>query len=54
MSQAKSVGKTWEPEDELESSLKIFFDSTAEDNLNIESIYALGTGLVMNRSKDES
>ena len=37
----------WKPEDGLESSLNIFFDSTAEDNLNIESIYALGTGLVM-------
>lgn len=37
----------WKPEDGLESSLNIFFDSTAEDNLNIESIYALGTGLVI-------
>jgi hypothetical protein len=36
----------WEPEDGLESSLNVFFDSTAEDNLNIESIYALGSGLV--------
>jgi len=36
----------WKPEDGFESSLNIFFDSTAEDNLNIESIYALGTGLV--------
>jgi hypothetical protein len=36
----------WKPEDGLESSLNIFFDSTAEDNLNIESIYALATGLV--------
>jgi hypothetical protein len=36
----------WKPEGGLESSLNIFFDSTAEDNLNIESIYALGTGLV--------
>jgi len=36
----------WKPEDGLESSLNIFFDSTAEDNLNIESIFALGTGLV--------
>ncbi len=36
----------WRPEDGLESSLNIFFDSTAEDNLNIESIYALATGLV--------
>ena len=36
----------WKPEDGLESSLNIFFDSTAENNLKIESIYALGTGLV--------
>ena len=36
----------WKPEDGLESSLNIFFDSTAEDNLNIESIYGLGAGLV--------
>ena len=36
----------WKPEDGLESSLNLFFDSTAEDNLNIESIYALGVGLV--------
>jgi hypothetical protein len=36
----------WKPEDGLESSLNVFFDSTAEDNLNIESIYALGAGLV--------
>jgi len=36
----------WKPEDGLESSLNIFFDSTAEDNLNIESIYALAVGLV--------
>ncbi|MCP4108994.1 MAG: DUF3786 domain-containing protein [Desulfobacteraceae bacterium] len=36
----------WKPEEGLESSLNIFFDSTAEDNLQIESIYALGAGLV--------
>ncbi len=36
----------WKPEDGLESSLNIFFDSTAEDNLNIESVYALAVGLV--------
>jgi len=36
----------WKPEDGLESSLNIFFDSSADKNLNIESIYALGTGLV--------
>ena len=36
----------WYPEDDLESNLNIFFDSTAEANLNIESIYTLATGLV--------
>ena len=34
------------PEDELESKLNIFFDTTAEDNLNIESIYMLSAGIV--------
>ena len=33
------------PEDGFESDLNIFFDATAEENLNIESIFALGTGL---------
>jgi len=37
----------WKPEDGLESSLNIFFDARAEENLNIESIYILGTGLVI-------
>ena len=37
----------WKPEDGLESSLNIFFDSTAQENLNIESLYTLGTGLVI-------
>ncbi len=36
----------WKPDSGLESSLNIFFDSTAEDNLNIESIFTLGVGLV--------
>lgn len=36
----------WKPEDGLASSLNIFFDSTAEENLNIQSIYALVAGLV--------
>jgi hypothetical protein len=35
----------WRPEGELESQLHIFFDSTAEENLNIQTIAALGTGL---------
>ena len=37
----------WKPEDGLESDLNLFFDSTAEDNLNIESLYLLGTGLAV-------
>jgi hypothetical protein len=34
------------PEDGLESNLNVFFDSTAEDHLNIESIFLLAVGLV--------
>ncbi len=37
----------WKPEDGLESDLNIFFDSSAEENLNIESIYALCSGIIM-------
>jgi len=33
------------PDDEFDSDLNIFFDATAEENLPIESIFALGTGL---------
>jgi hypothetical protein len=36
----------WEPDEGLESSLNLFFDSTAEENLKIESLYTLGAGLV--------
>lgn len=36
----------WEPEDELESSLHIFFDATAEDNLDIDTLYTLAAGFV--------
>ena len=35
----------WGPEDELESELHLFFDRTAEENLNIEHIFSLGAGL---------
>jgi len=37
----------WKPEDDLASDLHVFFDSKAEDNLPIESIYTLGAGLVV-------
>jgi len=37
----------WKPEDGLDSSLNLFFDNTAEENLDIQSIFSLGTGIVM-------
>jgi hypothetical protein len=37
----------WKPEDGLESDFHIFFDDTAEDNLCIESIYSLMTGMLV-------
>jgi hypothetical protein len=36
----------WKPEDGLGSDLHLFFDDTAEANLNIEALYTLGAGLV--------
>ncbi len=36
----------WKPEEELSSELNLFFDRNAEENLNIERIYTLATGLV--------
>ena len=35
------------PEEDLESKLNVFFDTTAEENLNIDSIYRLCMGLLM-------
>jgi hypothetical protein len=35
----------WLPEDGMASDLNLFFDATAEDNLGIEGIFALGTGI---------
>ena len=37
----------WRPEDGMESDLNLFFDSTAEENLNIEPLYTLVAGLVI-------
>ncbi|MBL7041422.1 MAG: DUF3786 domain-containing protein [Pirellulaceae bacterium] len=37
----------WKAEDGLESNLSFLFDSTTTENLNIESVYLLGTGLVI-------
>lgn len=36
----------WEPEESFDSKLNILFDKTAEDNINIESLYLLSRGLV--------
>ncbi len=36
----------WEPEDGLESSLHLFLDQTAEENLDVDSIYTLCAGMV--------
>lgn len=35
----------WKPENELESQLHIFFDTTAEENLGIETAFSLGVGI---------
>lgn len=35
----------WSPEDGLKSSLNIFFDKTADQNLDIGSVFSLGSGL---------
>jgi hypothetical protein len=35
----------WLPEDGLESSLNVFFDKTADENLDIGSVFTLGAGL---------
>lgn len=37
----------WKPEDGLESNLNILFDVTAPENLNVDMIYTLATGVVM-------
>lgn len=36
----------WRPDEGMPSDLKIFFDAHAGDNLHIQRIYALGTGLL--------
>jgi hypothetical protein len=37
----------WKPDGGMESSLNVFFDETAEDNLILDSIYRLAAGLVL-------
>jgi Domain of unknown function (DUF3786)/Putative Fe-S cluster len=35
----------WRPDEGLDSELNLFFDTSAEDNLGIEGIYSLATGI---------
>ncbi len=35
----------WRPEEGLESSLNVFFDETADKNLDVGSVFSLGVGL---------
>jgi len=35
----------WLPEDGMESSLNLFFDDTAEDNIGMDGLYTLGVGI---------
>lgn len=37
----------WKPEDGMASDFHIFFDENAEENLNIDSIYSLMTGMLI-------
>jgi hypothetical protein len=37
----------WKPDGGMESSLHVFFDDTAEENLVIESLYTIATGMVI-------
>ena len=36
----------WRPEDGMESQLHLFFDDTAEQNLSVESLFTMATGIV--------
>ncbi len=36
----------WLPEEGIPSNLKIFFDESANDNLDIGSLFSLGSGIV--------
>ena len=41
----------WLPEDGLESSLNVFFDKTADQNLNADAVFTLGVGLAQMLTK---
>ena len=37
----------WKPDGDMESSLNVFFDDTADENLVIDSLYRIAAGMVM-------
>lgn len=37
----------WKPDGDMESALNVFFDDTAEDNLNTDSLYRVSAGMVL-------
>ncbi len=37
----------WKPEDNMESDLHLFFDSSADMNANIDIVYGIGAGIVV-------
>jgi len=37
----------WEPEDGIDSSLHIYYDDTADENLDLDSLYTLTAGMVI-------
>jgi Domain of unknown function (DUF3786)/Putative Fe-S cluster len=37
----------WKPDGSMESSLNVFFDDTAEENLPVDSLYRIAAGLVL-------
>ncbi len=37
----------WMPEEDMESKLHVFFDRSAEQNLPLDSLFTLGTGIAM-------
>lgn len=37
----------WKPEDDMESALNVFFDATAEENLNVDSLYRITAGMAL-------
>ncbi|MDY0220775.1 MAG: DUF3786 domain-containing protein [Desulfobacterium sp.] len=36
----------WKPDEGMDSELNLFFDETAEENLDIQTLYTLGAGLI--------